>query len=1101
VADEADDWTTPDSHRGPVDRSADIPVVGLGGSAGALTSFEVFFAAMPANSDAAFVIVQHKLPDHESLLPQILAKHTRMLVVQATDGMKIEANCIYATPPGHRLSLSNGVLHFTEPAKETDTPMSIDFFFRSLAEDRAEKAICILFSGAGSDGTQGAHAVRGAGGLVLAQDPETAQFRNMPGNAIAAGAVDHVLPPDRMPEAILEYLRHPYIDSKRQAELLDALAKPGDIQDILALVLARTGCDFRLYKKSTVLRRIGRRMGIRHLVNLAEYNSLLHRDADEVKHLLKDLLIKVTAFFRNPEAFDELLVKAIAPLVEAKSSDEHLRIWVPGCASGEEAYSIAILVTEQLAMAGKDCSLQLFATDVDEQALELARRGVYPESIAADVGSERLQKFFTLTNQGYQVNDSLRKSMIFAAQNLLANPPFSKMDLISCRNLLIYLDTDAQTKLMALFNFALKPGGYLFLGRSEMVVGQSDLFETASPKGRLYRRLASTRLFVLDSPIFQGRGRVAPAAAAPGKPSGSNFADVLRLEILRHFDASVVLIDRHGQILQFHGQTDKYLNLPAAGPAFNVLNLARGRLPAKLRTAIHQAILEGTTVILESVPIMREESTLFARVTVAPVPHKGEGEPLLVVFFEDVQPPPAKEVALLQPEENETLVKRLEDELRVTRQDLQTTIVELQSANEDLRAANEEINSANEELQLTNEEMISSTEELQSTNEELTTVNNQLQEKIALLDAANTDMANLLKSSQVASLFLDRELRVKFFTPATARILKMIHSDMGRPLSSLATDLIGHDLTADALEVVRNDSEVETEIQHSCGSSYLVHLMPYYTQEGRSDGVIATFSDITRLRRAEKHLAAIVESSSDAIFSKTADGIILMWNRAAERMYGYSAAESVGKNVSMLIPAERAHEAKEIMKKIRRGELIAFFETERVTKDGRKLHVSLSVSPMKDASGRIIGASTIARDISAHKRAEEALKQSEERFRALVESSPNALLLTAADGTITLLNRQAETMFGYERRELAGKLVEILVPKRFRNQHASHRAEFAAAPKQRPMGAGRDLFAVRKDGSEFPVEIGLTPLDMPDGPLTLATITDITERKRLEKGA
>jgi two-component system, chemotaxis family, CheB/CheR fusion protein len=1079
---------------GPVD----IPVVGMGGSAGALQPFENFLASMPSNSGAAFVVIQHLSPNHESLLPELLARHTPMPVVQAENGLQVEANHVYIIPPLHHLGLRNGVLYFAEPLSEADSLMPIDFFFRSLAEDRKEKAVCILFSGAGSDGILGARSVRASGGLVIAQDPDTAQFSDIPAGAKVAGVVDRILPPEQMPAAILQYLRHPYADSRKRAAVLDPQAKPGDVQEILALVGTQTGCDFTSYKKATVLRRIQRRMGLRQISSLAEYNMLLHQDAFEVKQLLKDLLIKVTAFFRDTGTWDELREKAIVPLIQEKTEDEPVRIWVPGCASGEEAYSLAILVTEQLAKAGKKCGLQLFATDVDEEALEYARRGLYPESISADISPERLEKFFVRREQNYQVNDSLRKTVIFAAHNLLANPPFSKMDLISCRNLLIYLEMEAQTKLMALFNFALKPGGYLFLGRSEAVAGHDNLFETVSNRGKLHRRLASVRAFVLDTTILPGRGKPAPAALVPGKPSGSIFADILRLEILRHFDASVVLINRQGQILQFHGKTDKYLNLPAAGPTFNIMELARGRLSLKLRAAIHKACLEGKTILLERVAIA-DEGNLSARVTVAPVSYKGEGEPLLVVFFEDVQPPPATEAEKIQFDGGGEMLARLEEELRETQQDLQNTIAEHQSTNEDLRAANEEINAANEELQLINEQMISSTEELQSANEELTTVNNQLQEKISLLDTVNADMTNLLKSSQVAALFLDRELRIKFFTPTMARILNMLPSDMGRPISHLAMNFLNYDLTADAISVSRKDSEIEREVLHPNGSAYLMHLMPYYTQEGRPEGLIATFSDITRLRRIEKHLAAIVESSNDAIFSKTTDGIILTWNRAAEEMYGYSAEESIGKNVSMLIPADRTHEATHILERIRLGEIIRLFETERVTKDDRKIHVLLSVSPIKDPSGQIIGASTIARDISERKRAEEALKRSEERFRTLVEDSPNALLLVDQDGAITLLNRQAEEIFGFTRAELVGQPVEILMPKRFRKSHAGYRTEFAAKPEQRPMGAGRHLFAVRRDGSEFPVEIGLTPLHTPEGLVTMATITDITERIHREQ--
>jgi len=1085
---------------GPANGSNGIPVIGLGGSAGALAPFEAFFDAMPADSGAAFVVIQHMSANNESYLPELLAKHTPMPVVQAQEGMHVEPNRVYVIPPSHQLGIRDEILYFAEPVSDGNVRMYIDFFFRSLAEAQEEKAICILFSGAGSDGTLGAGAVRGAGGLVIAQDPETAQFKDMPGSAKAAGVVDYVLAPGKMPEAIMQYLQHPYVKGARRPAVPESPARPEDVQDILAWLLAQTRCDFRSYKKATILRRIGRRMGLLHMSDMAKYNSLLHHDANEVRQLLKDLLIKVTSFFRDPEAFQELRAKAIATFVQARSSDEPIRVWVPGCASGEEAYSLVMLLTEELVRAGKNCPLQVFATDVDEDALEVARRGAYSESIAADMSAERLERFFVRSGDGYQVTEALRAPVTFAAQNVLSDPPFSRMDLISCRNLLIYLDTDAQTKLMTVFNFALKPGGYLFLGRSETVGEQSDLFETVSHKGRLARRVTPTHPLVLDSPILPGRRRSTLAAPPPGKPAGSNFADVVRLEILRHYNASAVLIDSKGQILQFHGQTDKYLNLPAAGPTFNILNLAKGKLPTKLRLAIHRALGDDKASIVDKVPLSDEASPLFARVTVVPVAHKTAAEPLLIVFFDDVQSVPVVESVIVSSPESETLVNRLEEELRATQQDLRTTIEELQSSNEDLRAANEEVNSANEELQSINEEMVTSTEELQSTNEELTAVNSQLREKIELLDTVNSDMANLLKSSEVAAMFLDCKLRIKFFTPEMARILNMVPSDMGRPLANLSVSLINCDFTADVRSVTHNDSVVEREVQHPDGSSYLMRLMPYCKQGNQSDGVVATLNDITRLRRTEKQLAAIVESSNDAIFAKTIEGVIVTWNPAAESMYGYSAAEVVGKNVFVLAPPDRANEIDEILGKLKRGDTIKLLETVRITKDGRKIDVALAISPVKDASGRIVGASTVARDITDRKRSQDALKKSEERFRLLVEASPNAILLADEEGAVTLLNRQAEAMFGYSRQELMGQPVEILMPERFRSRHPSYRAEFVAHPQQRPMGAGRDLFAARKDGSEFPVEIGLTPLEMPEGLVTLATITDITERKRQAAG-
>ncbi|MEN6449652.1 MAG: chemotaxis protein CheB [Thermoguttaceae bacterium] len=979
------DESSADSAGGP----SGIPVVGLGGSAGSLRVFEAFFGAMPADSGAAFVIIQHLAPDHASLLPELVAQHTSMTVVQAQDAVPVERNCVYVIPPNQYLGIRDGILFLSEPVKQDGIRMPIDFFFRSLAEDRQQQAIGILFSGAGSDGTLGVRAIRGGGGLTIAQEPITAQFDTMPRSAIATGLVDFVLPPDRIPGALLEYLRHPYVRGGEPASVLEGEAKPEGVQSILSLVLAQTGCDFRCYKKSTILRRIERRMGLHRISDLAQYGTLLSRDAHEVGELQKDLLINVTSFFRDPEAFVELRDKAVRPLLEARQSDEPLRIWVPGCASGEEAYSLAMLLTEEVVAASKNRPIQVFATDIDEDALRAARLGIYPESIAADVEPDRLTKFFIRRDAGCQISESLRKSIVFAAQNLMTDPPFSRMDLISCRNLLIYLDAEAQTKLMPLFNFALNPGGYLFLGKSEGIGGRSDLFELVSKRARLYRRLAPARPLPLDSPILPGRKRA--IATAVFRPPAASLTDVIRQALLGHFSASIVLVDRKGQILQFHGQTGKYLNMPTAEPNLNLLEVAKPGLSLQLRSAMHRAIEEGTAAVLESVSVTREEGGPFVRVTVAPAPQRGDAEPLLAVIFEDVPRPAIVAVALPQTRESETVVRRLEDELKAAQQDLQSTIDDLQSSNEELRVANEEVISSNEELQSTNEELETSKEELQSVNEELTTVNNQLQEKVLQLDTANSDMANLLKSSEIATLFLDNELRIKFFTPAMTRVLNLIPADMGRPITHLSMDLVGCDLAADARASIQDASIMEREVRHANGSSYLVRIAPYRTQMEQVDGVVITLIDLTNLRCAEKQLADVVESSNDAILALTLDGAILTWNRAAEAIFGYSAEEVIGYNTSMLAPPDQMTEAAELVARIKQGESITALETQRVRKDGRTIDVALSLSPMRDAAGRIGGISTVARDITDRKRAEAELRTHQLHLEELVRQRTSEL--------------------------------------------------------------------------------------------------------------
>ncbi len=842
--------------------SSGIPVVGLGGSAGSLGAFESFFVALPADSGAAFVVIQHLAPAYASLLPELVAQHTRMKVVQAQDTVPVEPNCVYVIPPNQYLGIRDGVLYLAEPIKHDGIRMPIDFFFRSLAVDRQQRAIGVLFSGAGSDGTLGVRAIRGGGGLTVAQDPHTAQFDTMPRSAIATGLVDYVLPPDRMPEALLEYLRHPYVGGGEPAAVLEAEAKPEGVQNILAFVLAQAGYDFRCYKKSTILRRIERRMGLHHVLDVAQYSSLLSQDTHEVHELLKDLLINVTSFFRDAEAFEELRQKVIRPLVEAKPTDEPFRVWVPGCASGEEAYSLAILLMEEVAAANKHCAIQVFATDIDEEALKFGRLGIYPESIVADVEADRLSKFFVRKDVGYQISDALRKAVVFAVQNLITDPPFSKMDIISCRNLLIYLDADTQTRLMPLMNFALNPGGYLFLGKSEGIGGRSDLFDMVSKKARLYRRLAPARPIALDTPILPGRTRVFPIGPpAVLKPPTAALADVIRQALLSHFSASVVLVDRRGQVLQFHGQTGKYLNMPTAEPSLNLLEIAKQGLSLKLRSAMHKAIEDGKTVVLKNVSVTRDKGGPFVRVTIAPVTQRGETEPLLAVIFEDVPRPATVGVELAQPGESETIVKQLEDELKAAQHDLQSSIDDLQASNEELRVANEEVISSNEELQSTNEELETSKEELQSINEELTTVNSQLQEKVHQLDTANSDMTNLLKSSDIATLFLDNELRIKFFTAALTRVLNVIPADMGRPLTHLSMDLIGCDLAADTRAVAQGAAVADREVQHTDGSAYLLRLAPYRTQMERVDGVVVSFIDITERKQAEKALEAAKDSA------------------------------------------------------------------------------------------------------------------------------------------------------------------------------------------------------------------------------------------------
>ncbi|HSB68879.1 MAG TPA: chemotaxis protein CheB [Candidatus Methylomirabilis sp.] len=1009
-----------------------IPVVGLGGSAGALEAFKRFFAALPADSGAAYVVIQHLAPTHASLLPDLLAQHTRMRVVPAEDSLPVEANCVYVIPPDTSLGLREGLLSLTKPVPPGGLRMPIDVFFRALADDRQERAVGILFSGAGADGTLGIRAIRGAGGLTLAQDPQSAQFGEMPRSAIATGLVDAVLRPDRMADALLTYLRHPYVRSGEPASVRAATGAPGGLADILAVVLAQTGCDFRCYKQSTILRRIERRMGVRSLTDLAQYCALLQQDATEVGQLLKDLCINVTAFFRDAEAFEVLRQTALGPLVRTKPPDEPIRVWVPGCATGEEAYSLALLLTEECAAVGRRGAVQVFATDIDEEALQVARAACYPESIVADVGDARLARHFVRTDRGYQVTGGLRNAVVFAAHNVLADPPFSKLDLISCRNLLIYLDADTQAKLVPLFHFALAPDGYLFLGTSEGIGGQTDLFAPVARPAHIYRRLPATRPLPLESPILPGPRRpLSPAGSGAGRPPAAVFGEVIRQAFLRHFAASVVLVDRQGHILQFHGPTDKYLTLPTAEPTLNLLDLAKEGLAARLRTALRTAGDAGTPVVLDGLPTTRADDAPWVRVTILPSAPRGETDRLLAVIFEDVSRPVAA-AGTPGPGERETVVQQLEAELRDTRGDLQGTIADLQATNEELRVANEEVSSANEELQSTNEELETSKEELQSVNEELTTVNSELQEKVERLDAANSDLANLLASTQLATLFLDRELRIRFYTPTLTQLVRLIPTDTGRPLGDLAVDFLDYDLTADARAVAQGADAVERAVQRADGPAYLVRVLPYRTPTGETDGVVVTFSDVSRVRQAEqeiRRLATVVRDSNDAVILSDPTGAILAWNRGAGEMYGWSDREAVGMHIADLTPPDRGGELADLLERLRTGQTVAAFETQRRTKDGRLLDVWVTATALRDASGRRVeGIATTERDITARKRAEAALREAHATLEQRVQERTAAL-----SQVLQQLSVQADHL-----RSLASELTRVEQRERLRLAEQIH---------------------------------------------------------------
>jgi two-component system CheB/CheR fusion protein len=835
-------------------------VVGIGASAGGLEALKAFFGATPPGTGLVFVVVVHLDPTHESLMPELLSHVTRLTVEQARDGQSLETDHVYVIPPNRTLTIDQGVLRVKEVADRRTLRGTIDSFFRSLAEAQRDRSVAIVLSGTGMEGALGARAVKAEGGLVMVQEPETAMQPGMPMSVIATGLVDVVLAPDKMPQALLAYVRNARAP---QAPRLAAVAKPmEDLPAILGLLRARRRHDFSGYKTGMLQRRIEHRMGLHQIDTAARYLDFLRSHPAEVDRLFKDLLIGVTSFFRDPQAFEELTARVLAPLVRERAQDKPIRIWVPGCSTGEEAYSIGIVLAEEIAAAQSACRVQIFATDVDDDALDVARAGVYPESIALDVSAARLQRFFTHDDHRYTIVKSIRESVVFAVQNLTSDAPFSSLDLVSCRNVLIYLEPDMQERLLSLFHFALNPGGCLFLGSADGVGRLVEIFTPTSVSRRIFRRIGPDA----RPPVGFPSPWLATAAAARVAKKAAPEASVAALAdqlVLDHFAPSAVVVRSGGQIVRFYGSTKRYVALPTGEATLDILTMARDALKPTLRDALREAVRRNRQTVLETPDIRRDRARATLRITVTPLGGRQAAERLWLILFQEA--PAVERIAAPKAGRGHVaLVRRLQAELRATRREQQHLVEQLEGNNEELQAANEEVRSVNEELQSTNEELTTSKEELQSMNEELTTLNAQLQDRVQELTAVNDDLANLLVSTDIATVFLDTELRIKRFTTAASHVLNLQRSDTDRPLSHIASNLTNVDLSGDARVVLLDTgTPVEKEVTARDGRQYFLRILPYRTEDRIVQGVVMTLVDVTTLKRAERDLRAAREQVAE----------------------------------------------------------------------------------------------------------------------------------------------------------------------------------------------------------------------------------------------
>lgn len=885
-------------------------VVGIGASAGGLDALERFFKNMPEKSGMAFIVVSHLDPNHVSIMPELIQKSTKMKIFQAQDGMKVEPDKVYVAPSKRDLAILHGTIQLIEPPETHGFRLPIDFFFKSLSADLGEKAICIILSGMASDGTAGLKAIKTELGMVMAQEPNSAKFDGMPSSAIKTGLVDYILSPEEMPAQLIKFTTQ-----KVKGVLLDTALTGGKIPDafqkIFILLRTQTGHDFSLYKQNTLYRRVERRMSIAQLDSLPNYIRLLQESPAEVESLFKEFLIGVTNFFRDPESF-ERLKELLAELVKTKPENSKIRIWVPGCSTGEEAYSVAIILRECMNEARKNFNVQIFATDIDSNSIDIARIGTYT-GIKQDVSKERLKKFFTSSGTHFHLKKEIREMLVFAPQSVIKDPPFTKLDLISCRNLLIYFNSELQRKIIPLFHYSLLTKGILFLGSSETISGFVDLFSIIDKKWKFYRSkesIYSAQPFI-EFPI--SRVIAKPYEAGKKMNEVKNVAQLAEKIILQNYSPNCVIVSENGDILYIHGKTGKYLELSDGEAKMNIFEMAREGLQQELTGMIRRVKSGKKAVSAEDIKVKTNGRFQLIKLTVKPVTEPQSMSGSFLIIFEDI-----KSLKKITPrpkihydKKSEKIIKSLERELRASKEDLRTTVEELETSNEELKSTNEEMQSTNEEMQSSNEELETSKEELQSLNEELITVNTELQNKNDELSTINNDMKNLLDGIDIPTIFLDNNLKIKRFTFNITDVINVIHTDIDRPISHIATNLKYDKLIDDAKEVLRTLAFKEIEVQDNDDQWYQMRILPYRTLSNIIDGVVITFTDITKLKTAYDKITRlnqdiqvardfsnnIVETLRDSLLILDDKLKVLSANRSFYKTFDTTSENTVGKYI------------------------------------------------------------------------------------------------------------------------------------------------------------------------------------------------------------
>ena len=1094
---------------GPVatDGDENFLVVGIGASAGGVGALRNFFANVPAHTGMAYVVILHLSPDHDSQLAEVLQSVSLLPVTKVEQRVRVEPDHVYVIPPNKSLQIKNGHIDVLDVTSNEVRRAPIDIFFRTLAESHGPRAVSVVLSGTGANGSMGMKRVKEMGGLCIVQNPLEAEYDDMPRHSLATGLVDYILGAAQIPAQILAYreqlkrVRIPTLPQEPNGAELDAL------RDILTQLKVRTGHDFWNYKHPTVLRRITRRISVHELPDLNAYSNFMHQNPAEATALLKDLLISVTNFFRDPEAFEALERDIIPKLFESKGIDDQVRVWVVGCATGEEAYSVTMLLSDYAAKLAFAPQIQVFATDIDENAIAVARDGVYTVNDTADLSPEFLSRHFVKERHRYRVRREIRERVLFAVHNIIKDPPFAHLGLATCRNFLIYLNRAAQRRVMEVLHFALKPGGYLMLGASESVDGAGDLFSVIDKEHRIYQGRAVETHLVLPSPdggIVSRLGKLPEVRRVPDLQSTQRptYAH-LHQRLLERYAPPSIVVNEDYDILHISESAGKFMQIPGGELSSNLLTLIHPELRLELRTALYQAAQKKTDVESHPISILVGKETKSINLRVRPVlddEDRARGF-FLVLLDEANESTPNEPVKVTIKEQDEPLARRLEEELLEVRTQLRATIEHHELQREELRASNEELQAMNEEMRSAVEELETSKEELQSINEELTAVNQELKVKIDELAHANDDLKNLINSTSIGTVFLNRELRVQLFTPRVRDIFNLIPADVGRGISDITSKLEDDRLIEYAETVLEKLQPLERTVRTRDGLAFLTHISPYRTTDNRIDGVVLAFTDITERYRAEEQFRRAIEAAPIPVIMHAEDGEVLEISQAWTSLTGYSitdvptfdawltraygeGADEVRKRMGELIKEQRSTLKVELPVRTRNGDLrywIFSASSPGTLRDGRRYFVGMAV------------------DITERKSAEAFFRESDERLRLMMESVADyAIMMLDAEGRIEMWNSGAERVFGYTAEEVIGQHGAII----FTPEDRRRDMPLKEMEKARETGRAADeRWHLRKDGSRFYVSGVLSALHDADGAVIgyVKIARDLTQQRQTEE--